>query len=230
MKKLVTCIMLMGIISSVFAIDELWQKAQKISQNSWRLVPGKTTERLKMIDPKKNEIQSNEEIIVKHSLGNNKNVLNKLVLATKNGEALDPEEKRVKKILSKDNTPKKKGVFFETNPKYFKVKRLDEIKEINGKKCQAYEIEYIADGDKDKALKGKIYLDIITGSPVLSELQLVNTPMSVENVDMVTHYNFDNKKNQVYVSKKEIHTLVSMFFVKAKMEGIVLMEDYWEYP
>ena len=43
MKKTLLTMLLIAMISSIFAIDDLWKKAQTLAENSWNLVPGKTT-------------------------------------------------------------------------------------------------------------------------------------------------------------------------------------------
>ena len=229
MKKLVITLLTLCLVTTVFAFDELWQKAQKISENSWNLVPGKTTQLNKMTDDKKNEMVMDLEVIVLHSLADNGSVLNELVTAKNMGEDLDPDDnKQIEGILSQDKTPSKDGMFFETNPKNLTVNVLRESKNINGKDCQAYSVRYLPDGNKKEALEGKVWLDKKTGAPVLAELTMSKTPMFVKSVDMKTHYLFEQGK--VYPDKIEVVMSISALGKKITNETTILMHDYWEYP
>ena len=80
MKKLIVTLLILTIMVSVFAFDELWQKAQAVMENSKKMTPGTLAQHFESISKNaKYDFQLGYEIIVSFAPGEDGNTVTSLV-------------------------------------------------------------------------------------------------------------------------------------------------------
>ena len=81
MKKIIMVLTLTLFFLHIFAFDELWQKAQVIAENSWKLVPGITTLEMFTISENADNISAGMEIKMLHYLGEDGTIVTEVIKA-----------------------------------------------------------------------------------------------------------------------------------------------------
>ena len=81
MKKIILVFLILTFICTVYAFDELWQKAQALAENSWRLVPGRSiVSSLTVSDNQSMRIGFDFEVA--HTLDTDGNILTEIISYT----------------------------------------------------------------------------------------------------------------------------------------------------
>ena len=273
MKKAFFTMLIIVIISSAYPIDDLWKKAQDLAENSWRLVPGKTTTTVETFQggvtqgagttivksiylsedgkivsetlPMENELpvlkledlENLEELLT--TLPNHEEGQTRVLTLSDSDfdmSNLPAGTHTIQHVASlpdtkNDLTPKKEGIFFEKNKKFLTLKKVKGTKTIEGKLCQGYKYDYTKTGLKKDREQGTIWLDTITGSPVLKEptapKDLISTETTISNV----YYGYNYNTRQFYPKRIESMTNISVPIVNLKMniKSTTIEEDHWEY-
>ena len=120
-----------------------------------------------------------------------------------------------------DVTPKREGLFFETDNRFLKVRRLSGTKNIDGITTKGYSFTYTPTGLKKDREKGRIWLELETGYPVLKETG------SGKNTTQ-TYYSFNETTNQFFIDKTISTNEINIPFVSVNMTLINkrVYEDY----
>jgi hypothetical protein len=130
---------------------------------------------------------------------------------------------------SNERFPKREGVFFETNTRNLRVRRLNERREINGIMAQGFDVRYTPAGRRRAREEGNVWLCIETGSPVLSELSPTRTPRFVRSINNRVYYNFLSETNQ-FVKVKTVSTSEGgALGFRMSLNITLISEDFWEY-
>jgi hypothetical protein len=125
--------------------------------------------------------------------------------------------------------PKREGVFFETNTRLLRVRRLNEQSEINGRMAQAFDIRYSTSGRRRDRVDGEVWLCIETGAPVLTVFSPARTPMFVRNISFRTYYDFLSDSNQFIAVHGAITTSASILGMRASLVVSMTYEEHWEF-
>jgi hypothetical protein len=258
MKKLLVCLLLLTFVCSVFAYDELWQKAQAIAENSWNLVPGKTTVQSENITTtSKYTFKLGYEIVVGLSLGEDGAIKSELIsksihdnydeLKKNTGipkadlnnlkRELDDVKasfnNQVNEQLSDDDKPEKNGIFFENDRKILTLNKQKKTQVIEGKTCSVYRYKY-RPADKKETQEGTVWLDTETGAIVQMQRSLDNDRMPLEirkyaTPELKATYQYDAELNRTYPVKQEINLEITQGMETHTVNQIIQNEDFWEY-
>ena len=243
MKRLIMVIIALSLMTTAFAFDELWQKAQRIMDNSWRLVPGQTTITSRTLNnsgdvavvasddtcPNTNRprggvggVMQESEIVISHARGGRGTIVSELVSSS------GAQQMEIDARLDRDMTPQRESMFFETNNRNIQVTKLDETKTINDVQTQAFSVSFTPRGERS-ATESKVWLCTTTGAPVLVEAQPpVNQPM-VNSVNRTTFYTFDAENNRAFTHREEFVTSISAMGMNITNESVIVMEGHWEH-
>ena len=309
MKKLLVLMLLIAtliiafwVVSSLntaFEVDELWQKAQAMAENSWRLVPGQVTMIVESISDDDSIVNSSTKTVFVNSLGEYGTIISEriddltiedesikaishshdsydclstdafMLPALSNIEGIDS----IRDLMSSPNvrvmtlsgdqmpdleelqahgivniqmheignspnseagtglTPKREGIFFETNKHNLTLRRQRSRKVIDDRLCQGYSFKYTPFGSSELQ-EGVVWLDITTGAPVLKEIGSPKKFFSPSSVSTTIHIGFNEVTNQFFMERKEEKTSIAIPIVGINMNihSIRIEENHWEYP
>ena len=266
MIKYVFTVFLILTITTIFAFDELWQKAQTIMENSKNYVPGTLAQHWESVTKKPGyEFRLGYEIIIGHALGeegktetslisrntfdnyndlrNNPGIPRNDILDMR--KAVDELKSGINSIsnsmLNKDMDAEELDdrdilwteIFTETDPKKLVLTPQKRDQNIGGNTCRVYKVRYMPDGKKKNSQTGTIYLDTVTGVPVLSVFDILDLGLPLEiklprNPEMRTYYSYDVENNIAHPSRVEIKISIPFMGITSEMNTMITMGDYWE--
>jgi len=235
MKRFILLCLILAIVTTIFAFDDLWQQAAEIQRNSKGRVPGKTT-----ITQKFPMGQGELVVVLAHTMGEDGKIVNEVLSTSINGTDVDDEMKsdlaKVREAIteqlsqSTDEDDDKDDLFLETDKKKLTVKRTKETKGINRNPCVAYDVTYSPTGKRVDSQFGKVWLNSNTGAPVLVELQVPNASIEIKRTDMKSYYKFDKNTNTNIVDSVNTVVEVEMMNMSFKQELVMKFSDYWTKP
>jgi len=245
MKKFILVSAIIFLFCSVFAFDELWQKASALAESSKNLVAGKTTVDMKIAGKKENDpINAEMKMVFATFVGEDGELKTEVVSHELISDADDEIDVSVDASDKGSDNDKKKGdfdlslgsssssnigIFRETNPKNLTVKPIKETQHINGKMCQGYDVQFTPDGDKKQRIAGKMWIEIVSGIPIMFDFKMSKTPMFVKSIQTKAYYTFNEEKQQIFVEKAESYTISSILFIRVAMDMFMTFEDFFEF-
>ena len=240
MKKIILVFLILTFICTVYAFDELWQKAQEIAENSWRLVPGQTTMQISFREGRNEMRNMGFTARISHTLNEDNTIYSTLLSLENRGDtSSDEEEPDIEELselrefrdlleaMSKDMIPTREGMFFETDTRNIRVRRQNQTRRIGRRQCQAFEVRYSPSGRRSERIEGTVWLEIDTGVPVLAEMQI---PMLNERRSSNVSYGYDAATNQYFTSRVEDTSTQTFYEVNYSVVGVLTYENYWEFP
>ena len=244
MKRFILVMLIISFVYSAFAFDELWQRAQEVAENSWRLVPGLTTMQMSFRTGR-NEMDNMGFVArISHGLAEDNTIYSELLSVVDrdpnssiNSDDVDltdlesiQEFREFRELISqmgKDMIPEREGMFFETNTRNLTVRRTRQERRVNRRDCQAFDVRYSPTGKRADRVEGTVWIDIERGVPVLAEMQI---PMLDQKRSTNIHYAFDARTNQFYPSRIEETSTQTYYDVAYSAVMTMTFENYWEFP
>lgn len=213
-------------------VDSLWQKAAKIAEKNWNLVPGYTI-RIDRLLNKDGEVESVTEVWVKHTLKDSLTIENTIIKALVDSQEVSEEKySQFAQYTSQDMRPENKSLFHNTSPDNPLVTRTEELREIDGRLCVGYEYEYTLEDSENGSMTqaGMIWIDRETGAPMYLEFEAGVLPKMVKSMEGFALYSFDTTDETWYAVKTVTNMEIKLLFVTRRMQSEIQYKDYWEYP
>jgi len=256
MKNQAIFLLLLLLISRLFAFDDLWQKTQEISSRSNNLIPGRSsitfdyTQTVRLTDfmvhweaELIHELDATNQIrtsIESKKMTDNFNELKNQVIpiSTLNEfrTTLDQFRKSFTDMVNGqaniDLTPKENGIFTENDRKILTVKRQKKLLQIGGITCVEYQINYKPKEKKDEQTKGKIWVHSETGVPVYAELQPLQSLLSMVpglKPELQIYFDYDPDNNTYYPSRQVLNMIYNLPESTITMKTLSELSDYWFY-
>ncbi len=230
MKFLLTVVIATILISTSQADMCLIDRAREVEKANWRLVPGETLYKIKIIVNRTEEIVYESEVIIAHKLDDQGKIVNEVIKKDVQEEESRIGQERLEAILNRDMTPKKEGFFLtgeEDNPI---IKPLQETAEIEGKTCSGFEFVYTTKLDgKEMTFEGVLWIDEKTGAPAFSSSKAVKTPMFVGDIKVEQTFFYDPKTEIGYITKLRTLTDINIPLRNMTMEITEKYSKYWNY-
>ncbi len=238
MKRLfsyLAVILIISYLSVLSAADntQLWLKAQEIAEANLNLVPGITNQQMTTIDDRSEKVYQKSNATIAHQLNDEGKIINVLLEKELGGENPDHPDNDImlERILEKDLTPVREGLFFRNIGDNLRIKYTGERKTINGFNCVEFATEYITTGEdgQDITFEGSVWLDKISGVPVYLIFSMDKTPRFVRDITVERWFNFERDSNRWY--EKEMLTTAEIRFLFKRMTNTthITYADHWLY-
>lgn len=230
MKYIISLVIALLFISPSYSDMNLVDQAREIEKANWRLVPGETVHKLRIVINRTEEIVFDSQVRLSHKLNDEGDIVNEVIEKDVDEKESRIGRERLKKILERDMIPKKEGFFLtgdEDNPK---IKPLSENSEIDGKTCSGFEFVYTTKREGDEmTFEGVLWIDVETGAPVYSSSKAVNTPMFVGDIKVEQFFSYNPQTGIGYLTKLKTVTDINIPLRNMTMEMTEKYFDYWEY-
>lgn len=236
-------IILCLLLSNLTAIDEIWQKTEKLVENSKYLVPGVSVEAMNIQASHKGEKADFEMVfIIKHSYcKESEKIINTFddayinVVGQDTAEDYDMTElieyfKEKSPSLNRDLNQKltNKGLFTDKNAKYREIIRKPGIHKYNDKDCYIYQAKYSPSGKKKDIHNFEIYIDAKNSSPLFADIKPQRKTIGLKEFVNNMYFDYDEESQRFMITKDYNHMVISFLFFTAPTTYSIEYKDYWD--
>jgi hypothetical protein len=239
MKRILLITLLLAITISAYSFDALWQKAQELAENSWRLVPG--TSALTMSYQAPGQRSPGFTVRISHTLGEDNEIISEIISFVAHDErfARDAELEDLADIagseqfvdlmeqMSEQLRPTHYSMFTETDTRNIRVRRTREQRRIGRRDTIGFNVRFTPEGRRGDRMEGTVFLCLETGSPILAEMVV---PTLDARFNHNTSFSFDAENQRFMQTRNQVETVTQSWGMTVTVSLTLVMDGHWEFP
>lgn len=212
------------------AIDELWKKAQQVTNTTGQWIP-KTIITTSTVKDGNQKVTDVSKMWIKTQVVNNelKKDIVKIIENDKDitAETLAKQKNKEDKKDKEYSTSISNGIFKPENEKYLTLKRYDKNVVIGEFTCVpfAFTLKMKDEDGKKIVQEGTVWLDVNSGAPIQVQQKMNDLPIVARNFKMTVYYDYLNGVSRA--KQLVVEGMVSLLVKKSYIHSVTEMKDYY---